>query len=46
MLYNLGAVPYLNALPLIHFLGEKPTLGNVLGGALVTAGIMATIFIK
>jgi chorismate dehydratase len=26
MLYKLGAVPYLNALPLIHFLEEKPTL--------------------
>ena len=28
------------------FLGEKPTLGNVLGGLLVTAGVMATIFLK
>lgn len=28
------------------FLGEKPTLGNVTGGLLVTAGVMATIFIK
>ncbi len=27
-------------------LGEKPTLGNVLGGVLVTAGVMATVFIK
>ncbi len=27
-------------------LGEKPTVGNVLGGALVTAGVLATIFIK
>ena len=26
MLYKLGAVPYLNALPLIHFLEEKPRL--------------------
>ena len=26
MLYNLGAVPYLNALPLIHFLDETPRL--------------------
>jgi len=26
MLYKLGAVPYLNALPLIHYLEEKPTL--------------------
>lgn len=26
MLYKLGAVPYLNALPLIHFLEEKPVL--------------------
>lgn len=26
MLYKLGAVPYLNALPLIHFLEEEPTL--------------------
>ncbi len=28
------------------FLAEKPTLGNVLGGALVTAGVLATVFIK
>ncbi len=28
------------------FLGEKPTLGNVLGGLLVTAGVMVTIFVK
>jgi len=28
------------------FLGEKPTLGNVLGAALVTAGIMVTVFVK
>lgn len=28
------------------FLGEKPTLGSVLGGLLVTAGVMATIFLK
>lgn len=27
-------------------LGEKPTLGNVLGGLLVTAGVMTTIFVK
>ncbi|MBI3541620.1 MAG: menaquinone biosynthesis protein [Deltaproteobacteria bacterium] len=26
MLYSLGAVPYLNALPLIHYLSEKPRL--------------------
>lgn len=28
------------------FLGEKPTLGNVTGGILVTAGVLATVFIK
>lgn len=28
------------------FLGEKPTLGNVTGGLLVTAGVMATVFLK
>lgn len=28
------------------FLGEKPTIGNVVGGLLVTAGVMSTIFIK
>lgn len=28
------------------FLGEKPTLGNVLGGVLVTLGVMCTVFIK
>ncbi len=28
------------------FLGESPTLGNVIGGILVTAGVLATIFIK
>ncbi len=28
------------------FLGEKPTLGNVTGGILVTLGVLATIFIK
>lgn len=28
------------------FLGEKPGLGNVLGGLLVTAGVMVSIFIK
>lgn len=27
-------------------LGEKPTVGNVLGGLLVTAGVMTTIFVK
>ncbi len=28
------------------FLGEKPTMGNVVGGVLVTLGVMATVFIK
>lgn len=28
------------------FLGEKPTLGNVTGGILVTAGVLATVFLK
>ncbi len=28
------------------FLGEKPTLGNVTGGILVTVGVLATVFIK
>jgi transporter family protein len=28
------------------FLAEKPTLGNVLGGVLVTAGVLSTIYIK
>ena len=28
------------------FLGEKPTLGNVLGGVLVTAGLLITVFVK
>ena len=28
------------------FLAEKPTLGNVLGGTLVTLGVLATVFIK
>jgi transporter family protein len=28
------------------FLGEKPTLGNVVGGLLVTLGVLATVFIK
>ncbi len=28
------------------FLGDKPSLGTILGGALVTAGVMVTIFIK
>jgi transporter family protein len=28
------------------FLGEQPTYGNVLGGLLVTAGVMVTVFVK
>ena len=28
------------------FLAEKPTLGNVLGGALVAAGVFTTIYVK
>jgi transporter family protein len=28
------------------FLHERPTIGNVLGGVLVTAGVLATVFIK
>lgn len=28
------------------FLAEKPTLGNVLGGTLVTLGVLTTIFVK
>ena len=28
------------------FLGERPTLGNVMGGTLITAGVLAAIFIK
>ncbi len=28
------------------FLAEKPTLGNVLGGTLVTLGVLATVYIK
>lgn len=28
------------------FLGEKPTLGNVFGGLLVTAGVLVTVFVK
>lgn len=28
------------------FLAEKPTLGNVLGGTLVTLGVLSTVFIK
>ncbi len=28
------------------FLSEKPTPGNVIGGALVTAGVLATVLIK
>lgn len=27
-------------------LGEKPTVGNIVGGLLVTAGVLATVFIK
>ena len=28
------------------FLGEKPTIGNITGGILVTAGVLATVFLK
>ena len=28
------------------FLGEKPTIGTVTGGVLVTAGVMVSIFLK
>jgi bacterial/archaeal transporter family protein len=28
------------------FLGEKPTFGNILGGALVVAGVLVTVFVK
>jgi transporter family protein len=28
------------------FLGEKATVGNVTGGILVTAGVLATVFLK
>lgn len=28
------------------FLAEKPTLGNVLGGILVTGGVLTTVFVK
>lgn len=28
------------------FLGEAPTVGNVVGGALVTLGVLATVFLK
>ena len=28
------------------FLAEKPTLGNVLGGALVTLGVLTTVFVR
>ena len=28
------------------FLGDKPGLGNILGGLLVTAGILVTVFVK
>ncbi len=28
------------------FLGERPTVGNILGGLLVTVGILVTVFVK
>ena len=28
------------------FLAEKPSLGNVLGGSLVTLGVLTTVFVK
>ncbi len=28
------------------FLAEKPTLGNVVGGSLVTLGVLATVYLK
>jgi bacterial/archaeal transporter family protein len=28
------------------FLGEQPTVGNVLGGLLVVSGVLVTIFVK
>ncbi len=28
------------------FLGESPTVGNVLGGTLVVAGVLVTVFLK
>jgi bacterial/archaeal transporter family protein len=28
------------------FLGEKPTVGNVIGGLLVTAGVLVTVLVK
>ena len=28
------------------FLGESPTVGNILGGILVTAGVLVTVFVK
>ena len=28
------------------FLGEKPTFGNIIGGSLVIAGVMVTVFVK
>lgn len=28
------------------FLAEKPTVGNVLGGTLVTLGVLTTVFVK
>ncbi len=28
------------------FLGERPTMGNVLGGVLVVAGVLVTVFVK
>jgi transporter family protein len=27
-------------------LGEKPTVGNIVGGSLVTLGVLATVFLK
>ncbi|HEY4518694.1 MAG TPA: EamA family transporter [Candidatus Paceibacterota bacterium] len=28
------------------FLGEAPTLGKILGGSLVTAGVLVTVFVR
>jgi transporter family protein len=28
------------------FLGESPTVGNILGGTLVVAGVLVTVFVK
>lgn len=36
----------LTVLLAIIVLGEKPTAGNIIGGLLVTAGVLASIFIK